>query len=75
MGMAALRVAAWKQGSEPLSAMPRRASCGTRMMGCFTRTTAPNAHHIDGLIRFESDLAYEVYKFLRNNVFPIVVRR
>ncbi|HMC96183.1 MAG TPA: arginase, partial [Flavobacteriales bacterium] len=34
---------------------------------------SPNAHHIDGLIRFESDLAYEVYKYLRNSVFPIVV--
>lgn len=32
-----------------------------------------NAHHIDGLIQFESDLAYEVYKYVRNNIFPIVV--
>lgn len=72
MGMAALRVAAWKLGSE-LFGHAEESILRDENDVLYEDDTSPSAHHIDGLIRFESDLAYEVYKFLRNNVFPIVV--
>lgn len=72
MGMAALRVAAWKRGSE-LFGHAEESILRDENDVLYEDDTSPNAHHIDGLIRFESDLAYEVYKYLRNNVFPIVV--
>lgn len=72
MGMAALRVAAWKLGSE-LFGHAEESVLRDENDVLYEDDTSPSAHHIDGLIRFESDLAYEVYKFLRNNVFPIVV--
>jgi arginase len=72
MGMAALRVAAWKLGSE-LFGHAEESILRDENDVLYEDDTSPNAHHIDGLIRFESDLAYEVYKYLRNNVFPIVV--
>jgi arginase len=72
MGMAALRVAAWKLGSE-LFGHAEESILRDENDVLYEDDKSPNAHHIDGLIRFESDLAYEVYKFLRNNVFPIVV--
>jgi arginase len=72
MGMAALRVAAWKLGSE-LFGHAEESILRDENDVLYEDDTSPNAHHIDGLIRFESDLAYEVYKYVRNNVFPIVV--
>lgn len=72
MGMAALRVAAWKLGSE-LFGHAEESILRDENDVLYEDDTSPNAHHIDGLIRFESDLAYEVFKYLRNNVFPIVV--
>jgi arginase len=72
MGMAALRVAAWKLGSE-LFGHAEESILRDENDVLYEDDTSPNAHHIDGLIRFESDLAYEVYKYLRNGVFPIVV--
>ncbi|MCB0792213.1 MAG: arginase [Flavobacteriales bacterium] len=72
MGMAALRVAAWKLGSE-LFGHAEESILRDENDVLYEDDNSPNAHHIDGLIRFESDLAYEVYKYLRNNVFPIVV--
>ncbi len=72
MGMAALRVAAWKLGSE-LFGHAEESILRDENDVLYEDDTSPNAHHIDGLIRFESDLAYEVYKYLRNSVFPIVV--
>lgn len=72
MGMAALRVAAWKLGSE-LFGHAEESILGDENDVLYEDDTSPNAHHIDGLIRFQSDLAYEVYKYVRNNVFPIVV--
>lgn len=72
MGMAALRVAAWKNGSE-LFGHAEESILRDENDVLYEDDFSPNAHHIDGLIRFESDLAYEVYKYLRNNVFPIVV--
>jgi arginase len=72
MGMAALRVAAWKLGSE-LFGHAEESILRDENDVLYEDDRSPNAHHIDGLIRFESDLAYEVYKFLRNNIFPIVV--
>jgi arginase len=72
MGMAALRVAAWKLGSE-LFGHAEESILRDENDVLYEDDTSPNAHHIDGLIRFESDLAYEVYKYLRHNVFPIVV--
>ncbi|MBK6777165.1 MAG: arginase family protein [Flavobacteriales bacterium] len=72
MGMAALRVAAWKLGSE-LFGHAEESILRDENDVLYEDDRSPNAHHIDGLIRFESDLAYEVYKYLRNNVFPIVV--
>ncbi len=72
MGMAALRVAAWKLGSE-LFGHAEESILRDENDVLYEDDTSPNAHHIDGLIRFQSDLAYEVYKYLRNNVFPIVV--
>lgn len=72
MGMAALRVAAWKLGSE-LFGHAEESILRDENDVLYEDDKSPNAHHIDGLIRFESDLAYEVYKYLRNNVFPIVV--
>lgn len=72
MGMAALRVAAWKLGSE-LFGHAEESILRDENDVLYEDDISPNAHHIDGLIRFESDLAYEVYKYLRNNVFPIVV--
>ena len=72
MGMAALRVAAWKNGSE-LFGHAEESILRDENDVLYEDDISPNAHHIDGLIRFESDLAYEVYKYLRNNVFPIVV--
>jgi arginase len=72
MGMAALRVAAWKKGSE-LFGHAEETILRDENDVLYEDDKSPNAHHIDGLIRFESDLAYEVYKYLRNSVFPIVV--
>lgn len=72
MGMAALRVAAWKLGSE-LFGHAEESILRDENDVLYEDDTSPNAHHIDGLIRFESDLAYEVYKYLRNNIFPLVV--
>lgn len=72
MGMAALRVAAWKLGSE-LFGHAEESILRDENDVLYEDDTSPNAHHIDGLIRFESDLAYEVFKYLRNSVFPIVV--
>ena len=72
MGMAALRVAAWKLGSE-LFGHAEESILRDENDVLYEDDNSPNAHHIDGLIRFESDLAYEVYKYLRHNVFPIVV--
>lgn len=72
MGMAALRVAAWKLGSE-LFGHAEESILRDENDVLYEDDSSPNAHHIDGLIRFESDLAYEVYKYLRNSVFPIVV--
>ena len=72
MGMAALRVAAWKLGSE-LFGHAEESILRDENDVLYEDDDSPNAHHIDGLIRFESDLAYEVYRFLRNNMFPIVV--
>ena len=72
MGMAALRVAAWKLGSE-LFGHAEESILRDENDVLYEDDNSPNAHHIDGLIRFESDLAYEVYRYLRNNTFPIVV--
>lgn len=72
MGMSALRVAAWKLGSE-LFGHAEESILRDENDVLYEDDKSPNAHHIDGLIRFESDLAYEVYKFLRSNVFPIVI--
>lgn len=73
MGMSALRVAAWKSGSELFGHAEESILRDENDVLYEDDNDSPNAHHIDGLIRFESDLAYEVYKFLRNNVFPIVI--
>lgn len=72
MGMAALRVAAWKLGSE-LFGHAEESILRDENDVLYEDDNSPNAHHIDGLIRFESDLAYEVYKYLRSNIFPIVI--
>jgi arginase len=72
MGMAALRVAAWKLGSE-LFGHAEESILRDENDVLYEDDTQHNAHHIDGLIRFESDLAYEVYKYLRTGIFPIVV--
>ena len=72
MGMAALRVAAWKKGSE-LFGHAEESILRDENDVLYEDDKTPNAHHIDGLIRFESDLAYEVYKYLRSNIFPIVI--
>lgn len=73
MGMSALRVAAWKNGSELFGHAEESILRDENDVLYEDDKSSPNAHHIDGLIRFESDLAYEVYKYLRNNVFPIVI--
>lgn len=73
MGMGALRVAAWKNGSELFGHAEESILRDENDVLYEDDVQSPNAHHIDGLIRFESDLAFEVYRFLRNNVFPIVV--
>jgi arginase len=73
MGMSALRVAAWKNGSELFGHAEESILHDENDVLYEDDKDSPNAHHIDGLIRFESDLAYEVYKYLRNNVFPIVI--
>ncbi len=73
LGMGALRVAAWKNGSELFGHAEESILRDENDVLYEDDPQSPNAHHIDGLIRFESDLAYEVYRFLRNNVFPIVV--
>ena len=72
MGMAGLRVAAWKLGSE-LFGHAEESILRNENDVLYEDDRSPNAHHIDGLIRFESDLAYEVYRFVRNGIFPIVV--
>ncbi len=72
MGMSALRVAAWKNGSE-LFGHAEESILRDENDVLYEDDRTPNAHHIDGLIRFESDLAYEVYKFLRSNIFPMVI--
>ncbi len=72
MGMAALRVAAWKLGSE-LFGHAEESILRDENDVLYEDDNSPNAHHIDGLIRFQSDLAYEVYKYLRSNIFPIVI--
>jgi arginase len=73
MGMSALRVAAWKLGSELFGHAEESILHDENDVLYEDDKGSPNAHHIDGLIRFESDLAYEVYKYLRNNLFPIVI--
>ncbi|MCO5273749.1 MAG: arginase [Flavobacteriales bacterium] len=73
LGMGALRVAAWKMGSELFGHAEESILRDENDVMYEDDTQSPNAHHIDGLIRFESDLAFEVYKFQRNNVFPIIV--
>lgn len=73
MGMSALRVAAWKNGSELFGHAEESILHDENDVLYEDDANSPNAHHIDGLIRFESDLAYEVYKYLRNNLFPIVI--
>ncbi len=72
LGMGALRVAAWAHGSE-LFGHAEESILRDENDVLYEDDKSPNAHHIDGLIRFQSDLAYEVYKFVRNNVFPIIV--
>ncbi len=72
MGMSALRVAAWKNGSD-LFGHAEESILRDENDVLYEDDNTPNAHHIDGLIRFESDLAYEVYKFLRSNIFPMVI--
>lgn len=72
MGMSALRVAAWKNGSD-LFGHAEESILRDENDVLYEDDSSPNAHHIDGLIRFESDLAYEVYKFLRSNIFPLVI--
>ncbi|HQZ93158.1 MAG TPA: arginase [Flavobacteriales bacterium] len=72
MGMAALRVAAWKLGSE-LFGHAEETILRDENDVLYEDDDNPSAHHIDGLIRFESDLAYEVFKYLRNSVFPIII--
>ena len=72
MGMSALRVAAWKNGSE-LFGHAEESILRDENDVLYEDDKTPNAHHIDGLIRFESDLAYEVYKYLRSNIFPMVI--
>lgn len=72
MGMSALRVAAWKNGSD-LFGHAEESILRDENDVLYEDDRSPNAHHIDGLIRFESDLAYEVYKFLRSNIFPMVI--
>lgn len=73
MGMSALRVAAWKHGSELFGHAEESILRDENDVLYEDDIDSPNAHHIDGLVRFESDLAFEVYKFVKNNVFPIVV--
>lgn len=73
MGMSALRVAAWKMGSELFGHAEESILRDENDVLYEDDKQSPNAHHIDGLIRFESDLAYEVYKYQRNNIFPIVI--
>ena len=72
MGMSALRVAAWKNGSD-LFGHAEESILRDENDVLYEDDKSPNAHHIDGLIRFESDLAFEVYKFLRSNIFPMVI--
>lgn len=72
MGMSALRVAAWKNGSD-LFGHAEESILRDENDVLYEDDNTPNAHHIDGLIRFESDLAFEVYKFLRSNIFPMVI--
>lgn len=72
MGMSALRVAAWKNGSD-LFGHAEESILRDENDVLYEDDRSPNAHHIDGLIRFESDLAFEVYKFLRSNIFPMVI--
>ena len=72
MGMSALRVAAWKNGSD-LFGHAEESILRDENDVLYEDDRTPNAHHIDGLVRFESDLAYEVYKFLRSNIFPMVI--
>lgn len=72
MGMSALRVAAWKNGSD-LFGHAEESILRDENDVLYEDDSSPNAHHIDGLIRFESDLSYEVYKFLRSNIFPMVI--
>jgi arginase len=73
LGMGALRVAAWKMGSELFGHAEESILRDENDVLYEDDNSSPNAHHIDGLIRFESDLAYEVYKYQRNNVFPIII--
>jgi arginase len=72
MGMSALRVAAWKNGSD-LFGHAEESILRDENDVLYEDDLSPNAHHVDGLIRFESDLAFEVYKFLRSNIFPMVI--
>lgn len=73
MGMSALRVAAWKNGSELFGHAEESILRDENDVLYDDDNTSPNAHHIDGLIRFTSDLAFEVYRYARNNMFPIVI--
>lgn len=73
MGMCALRVAAWKNGSELFGHAEESILRDENDVLYEDDKQSPNAHHIEGLLRFESDLAFEVYRFVKNGVFPIVV--
>ena len=71
MGMAGLRVAAWKLGGE-LFGHAEEASCATERRPVRGRPFA-NAHHIDGSSASRATWPTRVYRFVRNGIFPIVV--
>lgn len=73
MGMAALRVAAWKNGSELFSKVEETVLRNENEVLYEEDRGSPNAHHIDGLLRFGSDLAYEVFRNLRQDLFVITI--
>lgn len=72
MGMQALRVAAWKNGSD-LFESEEEDLVGTQNEVLYDRDSTPTAHHIDGLARFEQQLAYAVSKWLKKRYVSIVV--
>ena len=53
MGMSALRVAAWKNGSD-LFGHAEESILRDENDVLYEDDSSPNAHHIDGLIRFDS---------------------